>query len=435
MASARLAQALEEDRLIAFDMGGTTAKAALIENGRPTQTNEFEIGGSASTARRLAGGDGYVIRSMVLDLVEIGQGGGSLAWIDSAGGLHVGPQSAGSEPGPCCYGRGGREPTVTDANVVLGYLDPERPLGGKLVISRELAETAIENSIAGPLELGVLEAAWGIHRIAIASMTRGVKAVSTERGRDPRDFTLLAYGGSGPLHAVGIAEGLGIGRVLVPPVSGVFSAVGLLFSSVEVHEAQTCLGALAQLDVARIEALRDRLRDKATGRLTGAGFSAEEIMFEERVDLRYAGQTYELTVPAPAGPLTPAAITAIEHAFGEYHMLAYGHRGREQTVELVTWRTSARAGRAGRGDQLAQPVGLDRAARRVGLRKAYFGPGRGLLDAPTLERSHLQGASRPGPLIIEEYDTTTVVPPGWTASLHDSGAMIITSDAAGACSS
>jgi N-methylhydantoinase A len=428
MASARLAQKLGEDRLIAFDMGGTTAKAALIEGGRPAQTNEFEVGGMASSARRLAGGDGYVIRSMVLDLVEIGQGGGSIAWLDSAAGLHVGPQSAGSEPGPCCYGRGGQKPTVTDANLVLGYLNPERPLGGKLAISRELAETAVKNVIAEPLQLNVLDAAWGMHLIATASMTRGVKAVSTERGRDPRDFTLLAYGGSGPLHAAGIAAGLGIRRVLVPPVPGVFSAVGLLFSSVEVHETQTCLGALDNLDVEHIEAMRAGLRAKAGKRLAGAGFSDQEIIFEELADLRYTGQTYELTVPVPEGPLTRRGVSALEHVFGAHHMSAYGHRGRENAVELVTWRISARGGRGDRGDQFVQPPSSICAPGAVGSRKAYFGPDWGLLDAVTLERSQLRSAARRGPLIVEEYDTTTVVPPGWTAQLDRSGAMVIMSD-------
>jgi N-methylhydantoinase A len=432
MASARLAQELKEDRLLAFDMGGTTAKAALIENARPTRTHEFEIGGTASSARKLTGGDGYLIRSTVLDLVEIGQGGGSIAWLDSAGGLHVGPESAGSEPGPSCYDRGGTRPTVTDANLILGYFDAERPLGGKLILSRPRAEAAIKSFIADPLELSVLDAAWGIHRIAIAGMTRGLKAVSIERGRDPRAFTLLAYGGSGPLHAVGIAEGLGIKRVLVPPVPGVFSAVGLLFSGMEVHEAQTCLGALAHLRPERIEAIRAGLRSKAMLRLKRAGVAERDIVFEEAADLRYAGQTYELTIAAPRGELNPSSVAELERAFGDEHMRVYGHRGREQAVELVTWRMTARGGReSGKRPFMCQPfTRIDTAM--AGVRKVSFGPSFGVLDAMTLGRSHLKSGPYRGPLIIEEYDSTTIVPPGWTAVLDGSGAVVITSDRQGA---
>jgi|RhiMethySRZTD1v2_1073278.scaffolds.fasta_scaffold00397_29 N-methylhydantoinase A len=428
MAAARLARFLDEERLIAFDMGGTTAKASLVEGGEPTLASEFEVGGTASSARRLAGGDGYVIRSAVLDLIEIGQGGGSIAWLDSAHGLHVGPQSASSDPGPCCYGRGGTMPTVTDANVVLGYLNPRYLLGGGLQISRERAELAISRVVAEPLRLDVIEAAWGIHLIATASMTRGVKAVSTERGRDPRDFTLLAYGGGGPLHAVGIAAALGIQRVVVPPAPGVFSAVGLLFSSIEVHETQTCLGALDQVDLERVDAIRAALRAKAATRLAAAGFESQEIVFRELADLRYMGQTYELTIPLAAHPLTREGVPALEQTLGEHHMRAYGHRGRQRALELVTLRVIARGARETASDWLVRPPVRHRAAAPIGVRKAYFGPTWGMIDAVTLERSQLEDVSPGGPLIVEEYDATTVVPPGWTVSLNPSGAMVITSD-------
>jgi N-methylhydantoinase A len=430
MAAARLARALCEDRLIAFDMGGTTAKASLVEDGEPTQANEFEVGGTASSARRLAGGDGYVIRSAVLDLIEVGQGGGSIAWLDSARGLHVGPHSAGSDPGPSCYARGGTAPTVTDANVMLGYLNPQHLLGGKLAISRARAEAAIADTIGVPLGLDPLAAAWGIHLIATASMTRGVKAVTTERGRDPREFTLLAYGGGGPIHAAGIAAALGIRRIVVPPAPGVFSALGLLFSSVEVHETQTYLGAVDRLDFSRVAEMRAALRTKATARLVDAGFAANAIMFREFADLRYAGQTYELTVPLAAARLSPETIPALQEAFAQQHMRAYGHRGREGAVELVTLRLVARATRGAADELSARAPTQHRAAAPVGARPAYFGPQWGLLETRTLDRSQLGEVPSPGPLIVEEYDATTVVPPGWHAALDPSGAMLITADEA-----
>jgi N-methylhydantoinase A len=426
MAAARFARVLDEDHLIAFDMGGTTAKASLVERGEPTQAHEFEVGGTASSARRLAGGDGYVIRSAVIDLIEIGQGGGSIAWLDSAGGLHVGPQSAGSDPGPSCYSRGGTAPTVTDANVLLGYLNPHHLLGGKLAISRDRAEAAIATTIGIPLGLATVDAAWGVHLIATASMTRGVKAVTTERGRDPREFTLLAYGGGGPLHAVGIAAALGVRRVVVPPAPGVFSAVGLLFSSVEVHESQTCLGAVDRLDFPRVAGLRMGLRSKAAARLRDAGFAADEIAFRELADLRYAGQTYELAVPLAADPLLAETIPALREAFAQEHLRAYGHRGREGTVELVTLRVVARGARGSKDQGFVRPPTPHRTAGARGPRPAYFGPKWGIVETRTLERSQLSDVPTVGPFIIEEYDATTVIPPGWSAVLDVSGAVLIT---------
>src|SRR5262249_1830177 len=207
------------------------------------------------------------------------------------------------------------------------------------------------------------------------------------------------------------------------PVRGVFSAVGLLFSRVEVNETQTCIGSLSGLDPHRIEELRASLRSKAAARLKGAGFAPGDMHFEEHADLRYAGQTYELTVPAPEGPYGRAAVAALEQAFGDHHMRAYGHRGRGQAIELVTWRTSARGGRGG-GDRFMQPA-PGQPTRATGKRMAYFGGDWGMCDAVTMEPAHLLQRPRSGPVIIEEYDATTIVPPGWSATLHPSGAMII----------
>ena len=428
MAAAHLAAVTGAGKLIAFDMGGTTAKAALIEDGEPRQAAEFEVGGGTSSARRLAGGDGYAIRSAVLDLVEIGQGGGSVAWLDSAGGLHVGPRSAGSDPGPCCYDRGGTTPTVTDANVLLGYLHPRHLLGGALPIRRDKAEQAVRTHIAEPLDLRTIDAAWGIHQIATARMVRGIKAVSIERGRDPREFTLLAYGGSGPVHAAGIAEALGVKRVLVPPVPGVFSALGLLFSRVEYHEMQTCLGRLDRLDPALVERVRAALRERGAARLTASGYSGTEVAFREAADLRYVGQTYELTVPLPLEPLGAAGLGALAEAFGTEHERAYGHKGRAGAVELVTLRVTARGVRSHVGS--GHPSWMPQADREErppspGTRQAWFGPQRGWLEAACLERGALTEAARSGPLIIEGYDSTTVLPPGWKTFRDAWGCIVL----------
>ena len=238
VASLGIARRLGFANAITFDMGGTTAKASLIEHGAVSRGREYEVGGSLSAGSRLMRGAGELLRIPTIDIAEVGAGGGSLAWLDPAGGLQVGPRSAGAAPGPACYGRGGEEPTVTDANVFLGYI-PEGPLAdGEIAVSRERAERALER-VAEPLGLSTIDVAAGIHAIANARMTRALRSVSSEKGRDPREFALLAYGGSGPIHAAGLAEELRITTVLVPALAGLFSAIGLLFARRELHDVRT----------------------------------------------------------------------------------------------------------------------------------------------------------------------------------------------------
>ena len=253
VAALGMANRLGIENAIAFDMGGTTAKASLIEQGAISRGREYEVGGSISAGSRLIRGAGELLRIPTIDIAEVGAGGGSVAWLDRAGGLQVGPRSAGADPGPACYGRGGVEPTVTDANVVLGFIPVGEVADGQITIRRELAEAAVER-VATPLGLTVLEAADGIHRIANARMTRALRSVSSEKGRDPRDFAIIAYGGSGPVHAGGLAVELGATTVLVPAVAGLFSAVGLLFARPEFHEVRSC-----HLDVDAVDPHGDRL--------------------------------------------------------------------------------------------------------------------------------------------------------------------------------
>ncbi|HWU56874.1 MAG TPA: hydantoinase/oxoprolinase family protein, partial [Rhizomicrobium sp.] len=231
--AAALGEMLGEANIIAFDMGGTTAKACLIEGSEPRLTDEMEVGAGINAGQRLLGGGGYLVRSPTIDLAEIGAGGGSLAWIDQGGALRVGPESAGAVPGPACYGRGGLRPTVTDANVVLGFLNPSHLLDGDMPIDIEAARKAIVTDIAGPLGLSLEEAAWGIHAVADAAMTRAIQAVSSEFGRAPADFTMVAFGGNGAVHGATLAAHAGICDIIIPPASGVFSALGLLFARIQ----------------------------------------------------------------------------------------------------------------------------------------------------------------------------------------------------------
>ena len=269
VAARGMAEQLGLRNVIAFDMGGTTAKASLIEDGAIARGREYEVGGSMSAGSRLIRGAGELLRIPTIDIAEVGAGGGSIAWLDPAGGLQVGPRSAGADPGPACYGRGGVEPTVTDANVLLGFMRAGTVADGQISISVEAAEAAVAR-VAGPLGLSVLEAASGIHRIANARMTRALRSVSSEKGRDPREFALVAYGGSGPMHAAGLADDLGVTTVLVPEVAGLFSAVGLLFARPEFHEVRTCHLDLDGCDPAAIAALLDEMEARLAPALDGA---------------------------------------------------------------------------------------------------------------------------------------------------------------------
>ena len=319
------------DSVITFDMGGTTAKASLVEGGRPHFTAEFEVAAGISASSRLSSGGGYALSVPFIDLAEVGAGGGSLVWLDPAGAPKVGPRSAGADPGPVCYGRGGDRPTVTDANLLLGYLNPAGLLDGAMPLDVDRAREAFERDVAEPLGLDVLAAAHGAHELANASMIRAIKAVSVQRGRDPRDFTLVAFGGSGPIHAGSLARELGIRRVLVPPRPGVFSAVGLLQARLEFHAKKTYLRRLRDLSLnelrAEIAALEAEARAGLGPDALGAGAGAFE--FERFVEMRYVGQGFELPVALPdlEGADEPAELgTRLTAAFDAEHERTYGHR-------------------------------------------------------------------------------------------------------------
>src|SRR5262249_53623497 len=261
--------------VLALDVGGTTAKASLIENGRIGYSPEYEVGATLSVGNRLVGGRGEVVRAPSIDIAEVGAGGGSIAFLDSAGGLHVGPRSARAVPGPACYQRGGMQPTLTDANVVLGYIRTGPLAGGEVSVDGEAARQAVHDHVAGPLRMGLLEAAEGIHRIANARMMRALRAVSTERGRDPRRFALLAFGGSGPLPAVGLGRDLLTRRVRIPPLPGLFSAVGLLCSGVEHHDVRSCLLSGRALTPEALENVREEMQSHMLGQFRAEGFAPD----------------------------------------------------------------------------------------------------------------------------------------------------------------
>src|SRR5437868_2543999 len=421
-----LTRRISIDKAISFDMGGTTAKASLIENGELTRATEYQVGAGIVLGSRLLSGAGYTLKVPAIDLAEVGAGGGSILWIDAGGALQIGPHSAGAVPGPVCYDQGGTEPTVTDANVVLGYINPAQLVGGALKLNAAKARTVIAEKIARPLGMSVEEAAYGAHLIAASNMIRALKAVSSERGRDPRDYALVAFGGNGPVFAAGMAEAMRIPSVLIPPSAGVFSSFGLLYAEIEYYFTRTRKRLLRGLDPAEAQAVIDALEGEARARLTEDGFAADHIEIRRSASLHYQGQSFELRVPLAAGRIDAATLLALEEAFGAEHERTYGHRaGAEEPVELVSLEVIGRGipeiprAASAAAASLAPEIAIANPRRR-----AYFGPQRGWLEARIVNRSGLK-TPQPGPCIVEEYDSTCLVPPGWTARLDGYGNIVM----------
>ncbi len=415
VAAARLARELDLDRVISLDMGGTTAKAATVENFEPRLSAEYEVGSAMSWASRLNRGGGYLLRLPTIDLAEIGAGGGSVIQVDAGGSLHVGPQSAGADPGPACYGRGGVNATLTDANVVLGYLNQTALVGGELPIDAERSYRAIQQQVATPLGVSPRAAARGAHLIANSTMSRAVRAVSTERGRDVRAYTLIAFGGSGPVHAAEMARSLGISKVVIPPYPGLFSSIGLLTTDLERHFSQTLIGIVPEIDANRYRTVARDLeaRAKKAFRTMGRAWSAVETRIE--LDMRYEGQSFELSVRAD-GP-TPAALNKAAAAFEAEHERTYGHRAHDTRVELVTVRFAGRVRSASAGVFTARVE----PSTEADARPAYFARGDSYELTEVRTRAALISSPLFGPFIVEEYDSTIVVPPGWSAACDPSG--------------
>ena len=413
-----LARAKKLPGIITFDMGGTTAKASIVEKGEVTRAQEYAVGAGIMIGSRLLTGAGYTLKVPAIDLAEVGAGGGSHVWLDPAGALQVGPESAGASPGPVCYDAGGETPTVTDANVVLGYLNPSYLVGGALKINSEKSKKNFLEKIAKPLGMSVERAAHGAHLIAASNMIRAIKAVSTERGRDPRAFALFAFGGNGPLFGCGMAQALGMKRVVVPPSAGLFSSFGLLYADVEHHYSRTFRRLLRKSDPKEIEKAWNALEQEALEQLSKEGFKGKSAKIRRSAALHYHGQTYELTVPVPDGPIN---LRKLEEAFGREHETTYGHRaGEDEPVELVSIQLVGLGLRA--GPNVPKRVTMSRPEPEPPpARKAYFGR---WIRTPVIRRSELR-KPRKGPFIVEEYDATCVVPPGARASLDGAGNIVI----------
>jgi len=421
IAAAMVGRRLDLDRVLSFDMGGTTAKASLVERGQVTTTSEYEVGGGAH-ARRWLHGTGHPIRVPVVDLAEVSACGGSIAWIDPGDALRVGPESAGAEPGPVCYGQGGERPTVTDADLVLGYLNPAALLGGALPVHAARARAAIESHIARPLGLGVLEAASAIVDVVNAGMAAALRIVSVERGHDPREFALVAFGGAGPVHAARLAEELEIPRVVVPQIPGGFSALGLIASDVRRDYARTFYASLVSVRLDLMTRAFAAMETEARQMLSRAGVPEARWEITRAADCRYPRQAYELTVPVSAGDVTAATAARLAADFHERHRMTYGHASADEPVQVVNLRVAA----VGKVEALdLRAAGRDGDSRAAEAswppRDAYFKE-TGLVRCPVIARAALgRDAAGAGPTIIEAADTTVVVPPGWCWETDDRG--------------
>ena len=409
----RLGEKLGLTDVVVFDMGGTTAKAAIIVEGRYNLAPEVEVGGDAALGHRLIRGGGHVVQAPTIDIAEVGAGGGSIAWIDPGGGLQVGPRSAGADPGPACYGLGGEAATVTDANLMLGYINPGALGGGELSIARDQAEQTI-TALAAELGQELVDTAYGVHLIANARMMRALSAVSSERGLDPSAFPLMAFGGNGGVHVTGLADTLGIRRVFVPPAAGLFSALGLLFADVEHQCIRAHFARLESLDLERFNRVIGELREEAEMLLTDDGYAAERQHIEASAEIKYESQNAALSVAVPAREIGVTDVADLGEVFARTHLQTFGYRSDGEGLQLVSLKV------VGRGlsavARIPEAVRLP-IRRKVsgGERRAYFGHEYGWLDTPVIDRDKLVDAILRGPLIIEEYDCTTLVRPGWTA--------------------
>lgn len=398
--AAHIGQLAGVDDLITFDMGGTSTDVCLVAGGQPVVRNMREINGSP-------------VQSPMLDVHSVGAGGGSIGWIDGGGFLKVGPASAGSRPGPACYGRGGTRPTVTDANVVLGRLSPDALLAGRMALDHDAAARAIQEQVAEPLGLGLVEAAQGIIRVVDANMLRAIRVISVERGKDPRDFTLMAFGGAGPLHAAQVARDLGMPRILVPESPGLLCAMGLLLANVRADFSRTRVIPAFDADLRLVNEILADLAERAAHWLGREGVPSDMAVLEWRLDMRYVGQDYHLSIPSSAGPIGADDVTALVERFHEAHEQAYGYRSAGAPVEIVNYRVTATSLTPKPAFRHSRSTRTDASSAIVTERKVFFEEAGGFVTCPIYDRRQLGSGHRfSGPAVITQMDSTVVILPG-----------------------
>ncbi|NHJ85186.1 MAG: hydantoinase/oxoprolinase family protein [Asgard group archaeon] len=428
VASRFIADYLDLPSILSFDMGGTTAKAGTIVNKTISLTSEYEVGGEVHSGR-ITKGSGYPARYPFIDLAEISSGGGSIAWVDEGFALHVGPISAGSDPGPACYGRNGENPTITDANMFLGRLNPKGLLNETFTVYPKLSEKSIKEKIADKLGISIVEATTGIIKIANINMSRILRIVTVERGLDPRDFILLAFGGAGPLHACALAEELSIKEILIPNNPGLFSAMGLLFTDVKHTFVKSIRADLAGINHKSLEKDFQQLEGMGESVLVEESFSKQSIQHQRIVDLRYAGQGFELFIPISNIKLqNDDCSDKIKKLFQEKHEAIYGYILETEPIELVNIRVNS-LGVIKKPKLTKVSIGSKKPPKDaiIGSRKVFFEEMNDFIDTDIYSRDKLvANIELVGPAVIEQYDTTTIVNPNWKAKLDEYGLIHLT---------
>jgi N-methylhydantoinase A len=427
LAAAQAARERGERKLLSFDMGGTTAKACVIDEGAPLVGREFEV----ARADRFKKGSGLPVRVPVIEMIEIGAGGGSIARVDRMGLLKVGPDSAGADPGPACYNLGGRQPTVTDADLLLGYLDAEFFLGGRMRLDREAAQRAVEEHVARPLGLDVTQAAWGIHRVVNENMAAAARIHGIERGKDLRAYPLFAFGGAGPVHCWQVATVLKTPRIILPFGAGAMSAYGLLAAPLAFDFVRTGRQRLDGADWAAVNRLFAEMEDEGRALLTRAGVAASKVAVSRIAEMRYLGQGHEVEAAVPPGKLSAASLAKITASFEASYRALYHRLPQGVPIEALNWRVTvsgpdpktklgghAKPDRAGRAAPRAKPV--------KGTRRAYFAERGGFVETPVYDRYALTpGMTLKGPAIVEERESTAVIGPGGRARVDTGLALIV----------
>lgn len=407
--------------VLSFDMGGTTAKACLVERGEPLTTSEYEV----ARVYRFKKGSGLPVKTSVIEMIEIGAGGGSIAHIDSLGLLKVGPQSAGADPGPVCYGRSGSEPTVTDADLILGYLDPEFFLGGRMELDREGASKALEEKVARPLGLDVVEAAWGIHQVVNENMANAARIHAIERGKDPRRYHLFASGGAGPVHAYRVARALGVPGFIAPLGAGTASAFGFLCAPLAFDLTRSLYGRLDELDWAEANGVLEDMEEEGRALLRASGVADTDIEARRLCEMRYAGQGHEVTVELPSGTLGPEDENRLTSLYHKEYRRLYGREGPNVPLETITWRIEVAAPRPTiplSGEE-GTPRPLDEAWK--GRREIYLPEDESFREVPVYDRYRLDpGAALEGPAVLEERESTVILGPGCEAEVDSARNLI-----------
>ena len=411
--------------IVTLDLGGTTTKASVVENGLYTRSAEYEVGAGIHRASRLHKGKGYVLRIPSIDIAEIGAGGGSLVWMDSGGLMNVGPKSAGSVPGPICYDRGGEEPTLTDSYVLLGYMNPDYLLGGDFKLNAEKARTIYEEKISKRLKTNSLDAAFGVYTVANSNIRRAITSVSSERGRDPRKFSLFVFGGAGALHGAAVARSIGMKEVIIAPLAGIFSAYGLLCADIQRNFVNAYDGLLDADALNEVNKGLQRMTKLAMQSAKEHKHPESAIQIARYADLRYRRQQSELTIPLPPGELQAKHLQPLTGAFHKEYELTFGFRLPTSAVEIVNLRVSSTV-------KISKPASTgfgkvrSGARKAVTKRKAYFGPDYGLLATPVMDAGAVPTSSMKGPLLIDTYDSTIVVPPDSQIKRSPKGNLVIT---------